>query len=222
MSCEKQERERCYWAAEVGGLMPLLHWLQLEERLEKPRNVTVTIRHLLDRFVSRFSVSVMLLLWRMPSSGLWRRVALVRTDVSEERISIIRVKIISSLIIFTLMIDAIRSSAASVVKRVTRRHTASIIVTAVKTTDLTCSSFGQLLQRPIKMELYLQSSIRLHSTLLNKSNTEIALTFTFFRVYVRYIRGVWAYIFSRVVYVHRVLTENIATGCHYHGTTCQL
>jgi hypothetical protein len=34
--------------------------------------------------------------WRMPSSGVWHRVALVRTDVSEERIaSIMRVTRIS-------------------------------------------------------------------------------------------------------------------------------
>jgi sensor domain CHASE-containing protein len=65
-----------------------------------------------------------------------RRVALVGTDVSEERIaSIIRVKrmndleklvtvnvLPTSLIIFILMIEAIRSSESSVLTRATRRH----------------------------------------------------------------------------------------------------
>jgi hypothetical protein len=53
--------------------------------------------------------------------------ALVRTDISEERIaSIIRAKIISvipsSPIIFTLTIEAIRFSEMSVLTRATRRH----------------------------------------------------------------------------------------------------
>jgi hypothetical protein len=63
----------------------------------------------------------------MPSSGMWRRVALVRTDRSEEHIaSIIKVETISelgmlaettvhrSLILFTLMTEAIYSSEMSV------------------------------------------------------------------------------------------------------------
>jgi hypothetical protein len=38
------------------------------------------------------------ILWRMPSPGIWRRVVLIRTDVSEELIaSMIRVEIVSEL-----------------------------------------------------------------------------------------------------------------------------
>jgi hypothetical protein len=77
-------------------------------------------------------------LWRMPSCGMWRLVALVRTDLSEESIaSIIRLKRIgelgtlvtsnpanvpSSLIRSTLKMEAIRSSETSVLTRATRRH----------------------------------------------------------------------------------------------------
>jgi hypothetical protein len=72
-----------------------------------------------------------------PSSGMWRRVTLVRTDVSEERIASIRAKRISagvhqllvtanvvpsSLILFTLMMEAICCSETSVLTRSTRRH----------------------------------------------------------------------------------------------------
>jgi hypothetical protein len=46
---------------------------------------------------------------------------LVRTDVSEERISS-NIKGISWPILVTLMMDAIRSSETSFLKRVTRRH----------------------------------------------------------------------------------------------------
>jgi hypothetical protein len=78
----------------------------------------------------------------MPSSGTWRRADLVRTDVSEERItSSIRVKRIGELrrfirilrllptddvpnssILIALMVEAIRSSETSVLTRATRRH----------------------------------------------------------------------------------------------------
>jgi hypothetical protein len=79
----------------------------------------------------------------MPSSGMLRRVALVRTDVSEElNASIIRVTrigelgstlavrlllatanvILSSLIIITLIMEALRSSETSVLTRATRRN----------------------------------------------------------------------------------------------------
>jgi hypothetical protein len=68
-------------------------------------------------------------LWRMPSSGMWSRVALVRTDVLEERIaSIIRLTRICELgtlvvtYFFTLMMEAIRSSQTSVLTRATRRN----------------------------------------------------------------------------------------------------
>jgi hypothetical protein len=76
----------------------------------------------------------------MPSSGLLSRVALVRTDVSEERgASIITVKTIGkartlavtskrqsvvsrSLIPVTLMMEALRSSETTVHKKATRRN----------------------------------------------------------------------------------------------------
>jgi hypothetical protein len=77
---------------------------------------------------------------RMASSGMLRRVALVRTEVSEEfRASVIRVT--SSQIIVTLMKEALRSSETSVFLQephgVTSRKTAFFIVTAVKTSNLT-------------------------------------------------------------------------------------
>jgi hypothetical protein len=83
----------------------------------------------------------------MPSSGVLRRVALVRTDVSEERIaSIVRLarivelgttlavtsnrstlqsaNVVPSLpILVTLMMEAIRSSETSVLTRATQRNT---------------------------------------------------------------------------------------------------
>jgi hypothetical protein len=67
----------------------------------------------------------------MASSGMLRRVALAKTDVSEERIaSIIRVTRISELgttlavtdILDTLMMEATRSSETSVLTRATRRY----------------------------------------------------------------------------------------------------
>jgi hypothetical protein len=60
----------------------------------------------------------------MPSSGIWRRVAHVRTDVSEERIALCMLQLLvvpSSLIISTLMV-VIRFSETSVPTRATRRH----------------------------------------------------------------------------------------------------
>jgi hypothetical protein len=73
---------------------------------------------------------------KMPSSGMWCCVTLVRTDVSEERIARTnRVKEISKprtmlavtsnwslLIYFTLMIEVIRSCKTSVLTRATRCH----------------------------------------------------------------------------------------------------
>jgi hypothetical protein len=54
----------------------------------------------------------------MASSGMLHRVALVRADVSEElSSSIIRVKIIGSPILFTLMMEALSSSETTVLKR---------------------------------------------------------------------------------------------------------
>jgi hypothetical protein len=76
----------------------------------------------------------------MPSSGMLHRVAIVRTDVSEERIaSIIRVTRVSELsislqlasvanvvpsspILVTLMEEALSSSETSVLTRATRRN----------------------------------------------------------------------------------------------------
>jgi hypothetical protein len=65
--------------------------------------------------------------WRTASSGMWRRVALVGTDVSEERIAwIIRVTRINAIVtansvpgslILTLMMEAIRSSETLILTR---------------------------------------------------------------------------------------------------------
>jgi hypothetical protein len=82
------------------------------------------------------------ILYRMPSSGMRRRMAIVRTDDSEERIAcIIRVKRISEvvttlavpsnnncylvkslLILFALMIEAIWSSERSILTRAAWHH----------------------------------------------------------------------------------------------------
>jgi hypothetical protein len=51
----------------------------------------------------------------MPSSGMLRHVALVRTDVSEA-------DVLSSAILVTLMMEALRSSEKSVITRATRRN----------------------------------------------------------------------------------------------------
>jgi hypothetical protein len=68
---------------------------------------------------------------RMPSSGMWHRVAVVRTDVSEERIaSIIKAlqlldtanDVPSSLIDFTLMMEVISSTETFVLTKATRRY----------------------------------------------------------------------------------------------------
>jgi hypothetical protein len=71
-------------------------------------------------------------MWRMPPSGMLRRVALVRTDVSEERMaSIIRATRIGDLItagvpsspvLVTLMMEAIRFSETLIITRDTRRN----------------------------------------------------------------------------------------------------
>jgi hypothetical protein len=67
----------------------------------------------------------------MPSSGMLRRVELVRTDVSKERIAainrVLRLLVTangvpSSPILVTLMMEAIRSSETSVLIRSTRRN----------------------------------------------------------------------------------------------------
>jgi hypothetical protein len=54
----------------------------------------------------------------MPSSGMLRSVALVRSDVSEANV------VPSSPILVTLMIEALRSSETSVLTRATRRNIA--------------------------------------------------------------------------------------------------
>jgi hypothetical protein len=61
------------------------------------------------------------------SSGMLRRVALVRTDVSEELSSVRRLLVTasvvpSSLILVTLMKEVLSSSETSVLIRVTRRN----------------------------------------------------------------------------------------------------
>jgi hypothetical protein len=94
------------------------------------------------------------------SSGMLRRVVLIRTDVSEElsasfiratRIQVVFLRSVrrslvtayvvpSSLILVTLMKEALRSSETSVVTRshgVTSQKTPFYIVTAVKTSNLT-------------------------------------------------------------------------------------
>jgi hypothetical protein len=67
----------------------------------------------------------------MLSSGMWRRVALVTTDVSEQSIEvflgsvlqlIVTADVPNSLIIFTLMMEAIRSSETLVLTRASWRH----------------------------------------------------------------------------------------------------
>jgi hypothetical protein len=62
----------------------------------------------------------------MPSSGMLRRVVLLRTDVSEELSSVRRLlvtaNIPSSLIHVTLMKEALSSSETSVLTRATRRN----------------------------------------------------------------------------------------------------
>jgi hypothetical protein len=82
------------------------------------------------------------------SSGMWRRVDLARIDVSEEHIAsiisvlqlLVTADVPSSLILFTLMKDAIRYSETSVLTRATRRHNLEdgiLLVTAVKTSNFT-------------------------------------------------------------------------------------
>jgi hypothetical protein len=67
-------------------------------------------------------------LWRMPSSGQWRCVPLVRSDISEELLLRLLQLLVTSnfvsrfLIISTLMMEAIRSSEISVLTRATRPH----------------------------------------------------------------------------------------------------
>jgi hypothetical protein len=59
----------------------------------------------------------------MASSGMLHRVALIRTDVSEElSASFIRVTKIGSPIVITLMNEALSSSETSVITRATRRN----------------------------------------------------------------------------------------------------
>jgi hypothetical protein len=58
----------------------------------------------------------------MSSSGVLRRVALVRTDVSEELSASIIVVVPNSPILVTLMMEAISSSETSVLTRATRHN----------------------------------------------------------------------------------------------------
>jgi hypothetical protein len=60
---------------------------------------------------------------RMLSSGMWRCVALVRTDVSENVLRLLlNTNVSSSPILLTLMMEAIHSSETSVLTRSTKRH----------------------------------------------------------------------------------------------------
>jgi hypothetical protein len=63
----------------------------------------------------------------MPFSEMWCSVALLRLDVQEERCKVIQLVVTtnivsSSLILFTLMMVAMRSSETSVLKIAARRH----------------------------------------------------------------------------------------------------
>jgi hypothetical protein len=68
---------------------------------------------------------VQYMLWRMQSSGLRRRVHRIATIIRVEGISELgtTLTITSSLILFTLMMEAICSSEMSALTRATRRHT---------------------------------------------------------------------------------------------------
>jgi hypothetical protein len=91
------------------------------------------INKILDKVQWRSHVNTVIY-WRMVSSRMLRRVALVRTDVSEELCaSIIRMtrivrrllvtaKVPSSQILVTLMMEVLCSSETSVLTRVTRRN----------------------------------------------------------------------------------------------------
>jgi hypothetical protein len=71
---------------------------------------------------------------------MWRRVDILLTDVSEERIASIFTLVPRSWISYTLKMEAIRSSETSVKKYLhgaTSQKTAFFIVTAVKTSNLT-------------------------------------------------------------------------------------
>jgi hypothetical protein len=67
-------------------------------------------------------------LWWIPSSGMWRRLALVRTDFSKERIAsiiragVLRLLVPKSQILVTSMMEAVRSSETSTLTRATQRH----------------------------------------------------------------------------------------------------
>jgi hypothetical protein len=75
----------------------------------------------------------------MPSSGMLLRVALVRTDVSEERGAFI-IKVIRIGELGTTL--AVRSSETSVLTRATRRHSSSVSMFKVRVVA-TCSSEGR-------------------------------------------------------------------------------
>jgi hypothetical protein len=59
----------------------------------------------------------------MPSSWILRRVALVRTDVSADRLVVTLSLVPSSLLLVTLLMKAIRSTETSVFTRATLRNT---------------------------------------------------------------------------------------------------
>jgi hypothetical protein len=80
-----------------------------------------TLRNINWGYYLRFS---RLWLWRMPFSGMLRRVALVRIDVSEEISRLLDAASIvpSSLILVALMKEVLNSSETSVITRATRRN----------------------------------------------------------------------------------------------------
>jgi hypothetical protein len=82
----------------------------------------------------------------MPSSGMLRRVALIRTDVSEERsayiIRVTSIEVLGTMLavttivsiaanLVTLMMEAIRSSTTSVLTRAARRHVSEGVILQV-------------------------------------------------------------------------------------------
>jgi hypothetical protein len=78
----------------------------------------------------------------MPSSEMLHRVALVRTEVSEELSAVTASVVTSSQILATMMKETLGSSETSVLTRATRRNIPDdtiLIFTAVKTSNLTTS-----------------------------------------------------------------------------------
>jgi hypothetical protein len=89
----------------------------------------------------------------MPSAGMLGRVALVRTNVSEERLLVTANVVSSSPILVTLMKEALSSSETSVLTRatgVTSQKTSFFIVTSLKTSNLAFTSVSHRCQSQLK------------------------------------------------------------------------